>query len=154
MVFPPVINIGYPTMGHAWFANRAPAEALAKRLGIATKFDKNTPLAAYGSMFWARPETLRKLVEADWQWTDFPEDGEYRDGSLTHVLERLLAYAVLDAGFHVRSVINQDWASRQLSLPRVQAGAGERLPTRTDRGAAALPRVPCAGLPTRPRLAR
>jgi len=98
-------------MGHAWFANRAPAEALAKRLGIATKFDKNTPLAAYGSMFWARPETLRKLVEADWQWTDFPEDGEYRDGSLTHVLERLLAYAVLDAGFHVRSVINQDWAS-------------------------------------------
>ena len=111
MVFPPVINIGYPTMGHAWFANRAPAEALAKRLGIATKFDKNTPLAAYGSMFWARPETLRKLVEADWQWTDFPEDGEYRDGSLTHVLERLLAYAVLDAGFHVRSVINQEWAS-------------------------------------------
>ena len=27
------------------------------------------------------------------------------------MLERLLAYAVLDAGFHVRSVINQDWVS-------------------------------------------
>lgn len=109
MVFPPVINIGYPTLGHAWFANRAPAEALAKRLGLRTRFDTNTPLAPFGSMFWARPEALRKLVEADWSWTDFPEDGEYRDGSLTHVLERLLAYTVLDAGFHVRSVINREW---------------------------------------------
>lgn len=111
MVFPPVVNIAYPTLGHAWFANRAPAEALAERLNIRTKFDAATPLAPYGSMFWARPETLRKLVEPDWAWTDFPDNDGYVDGSLTHVLERLLAYAVIDAGFHVRSVINRDWGS-------------------------------------------
>jgi len=116
MAFPPVVNIGYPTLGHAWFANRAPAEDLAATLGIGTRFDATTPLAAYGSMFWARPESLRTLVEHPWHWDDFPGDGGYHDGSLTHVLERLLAYAALDAGYHVRSVINQDWASINYSF--------------------------------------
>ena len=32
------------------------------------------------------------------------------DGGLPHVIERLYAYAVMDAGFHVREAITADWA--------------------------------------------
>ncbi len=111
MVFPPVINIGYPTLGHAWFTNRPLAQRVAHQLGLSVVFDSSTPIAPYGSMFWARPEAMRKLVDFPWAWTDFPDEGGYRDGGLPHVLERLLAYTVLDAGYHVRSVMNRDWAS-------------------------------------------
>lgn len=62
MVFPPVVHIAYPTLGHAWFINREPATKLAKELGITTAFDDATPMAPYGTMFWFRPEAIRKIA--------------------------------------------------------------------------------------------
>ncbi|WP_051222957.1 rhamnan synthesis F family protein [Agrococcus lahaulensis] len=111
MVFPAMIHIGYPTLGRAWLSNREPAEELAESLGIAVPFDDLSPVAPYGSMFFARPEALRKLAAAPWRWEDFPDEGEYADGALTHVLERLFAYAAIDEGYHVRTVLNTSLAA-------------------------------------------
>ena len=102
MVLAPLPHMGYPTMGHAWFTNREPAQAVAKRLGINVPFDKDMPLATYGSMFIARPQALTKLVNAGFKPENFPVEGGYKDGSLAHVLERLMAYAALSEGFYVR----------------------------------------------------
>lgn len=111
MVFPPVVNIGFPTLGHSWFTNRESAVDLARRLGIHTQFDRSTPVAPYGGMFWARPEALSKLLDARLSFEDFEDfPGSYGDGMLTHVLERLYGYVVMDAGFTLRCVINTDWA--------------------------------------------
>ncbi|MDK7164451.1 rhamnan synthesis protein F, partial [Winkia sp. UMB3105] len=41
---------------------------------------------------------------------DFPEEGGYKDGSLAHVIERLLSYAVLSRGYYVRPVMTPKWA--------------------------------------------
>lgn len=111
MVFPPVIHMGYPTMGHAWFANKKPALAVARRLGITVPFDDSTPLSPFGSMFIARPEALRRLVEAGLRHEEFPAEDGYRDGSLSHVLERLFSYAALTDGFHVRTALSTYYAS-------------------------------------------
>ena len=110
MVLAPLPHMGYPTMGHAWFTNREPAQAVAKRLGINVPFDKDMPLATYGSMFIARPQALTKLVNAGFKPENFPVEGGYKDGSLAHVLERLLAYAALSEGFYVRPVLAPKWA--------------------------------------------
>ena len=110
MVLAPLPHMGYPTMGHAWFTNRAPAQAVAKRLGINVPFDKDMPLATYGSMFIARPQALAKLVNAGFKPENFPVEGGYKDGSLAHVLERLMAYAALSEGFYVRPVLAPKWA--------------------------------------------
>jgi len=110
MVFPPVVNIGYPTLGHSWFTNRPAAVELAKDLGIHTRFDRSTPIAPYGGMFWCRPEALRAFTTREWEWDDFPDEAGWTDGGLPHVIERLYAYAVMNAGFHVRSVMTADWA--------------------------------------------
>lgn len=110
MVLAPLPHMGYPTMGHAWFTNREPAQAVAKRLGINVPFDKDMPLATYGSMFIARPQALAKLVNAGFKPEDFPVEGGYKDGSLAHVLERLMAYAALSEGFYVRPVLAPKWA--------------------------------------------
>lgn len=110
MVFPPVVNIGYPTLGHSWFTNRPAAVELANDLGIHTHFDRSTPIAPYGGMFWCRPEALRALTAREWEWDDFPDETGWSDGALPHVIERLYAYAVMSAGFHVRSAMTADWA--------------------------------------------
>lgn len=110
MVLAPLPHMGYPTMGHAWFTNREPAQVVAKRLGINVPFDKDMPLATYGSMFIARPQALTKLVNAGFKPENFPVEGGYKDGSLAHVLERLMAYAALSEGFYVRPVLAPKWA--------------------------------------------
>lgn len=110
MVFLPVIHMGYPTLGHAWFGNRDMARRVAKRLGITVPFDQSTPLSPYGSMFMARPAALRSITAAGYDYADFPDEEQYGDGSLSHVLERLASYAALNSGFHVREVLNTRFA--------------------------------------------
>lgn len=111
MAFPPVVNIGFPTLGHAWFTNRGTAQEWAERLGITTTFDRSTPVAPYGTMFWFRPDALRDFTKYDFAWEDYPAEPGHADGGLAHVQERLLAYAAMNAGYHTRSIINRDWAS-------------------------------------------
>ena len=116
MVFPPIYHIGYPTLGHAWFGQKGAAQREARRLGITVPFDDTTPLAAYGSMFVARPQALRVLLEAGYTHADFPDEAEYADGSLSHVLERLVGYAVLSSGHHVREVMSAGLAATNYSV--------------------------------------
>lgn len=129
MVFPPTIHMGLPTLGHAWSLNRAPAEALAPRLGLTTPFDANTPLSPYGSMFIVRREALEPLLEANFSINEFPDAHEYRDGSLAHVLERLLSYVVFSRGYYAKTVTSPSVAS--VSEPHLEyklASIGEYLP--------------------------
>ncbi|MDO4887444.1 MAG: rhamnan synthesis F family protein [Actinomycetaceae bacterium] len=104
MAVPPVIHIGYPTMGKAWYSNKPAAKKLLAKLGLTTALDASTPLSAYGSMFIARPAALRPLVDAGLTWTDF--EGEYGDGSLAHVIERIFTYSSLGVGMPVYEVAN------------------------------------------------
>lgn len=110
MLIPPIIHIGFPTLGNAWFLNKEPAAKLCKELGITTPLDESTPLSAYGSMFIARPKALRTLVDAGLTWADF-EDEAYGDGSLAHVIERLFTYSSLGSGMPVYTIQSTELAS-------------------------------------------
>lgn len=111
LVFPPMIHIGYPTMGRGWYANREPAQKLAKELGIQVPFDDVSPLAPYGCMWVARPEALAILTEHEWDYDDYAAPDEHMDGSLAHVQERLIAYAAAERGYHVRTALSHEHAS-------------------------------------------
>ncbi len=129
MVIPPIYHIGYPTLGHAWFTNKDAAQDEAKELGIRVPFDDTTPVSAYGSMFVARPQTLRAITQAGYVHEDFPDEGGYADGALSHVIERLMTYAVLSSGHHVREVMNADLAAVNYSFLEYRAIAiGAELP--------------------------
>lgn len=111
LVFPPVVNLGYPTLGHGWFTNLNPAKELAKKLGVKVPLDDATPLAPLGSMFIARREALDILVNAGFTWTDFPDEGGYHDGTLAHVVERFVAYAAAERGFRTATVMSPEMAA-------------------------------------------
>ncbi len=114
MVIPPTIALGYPTLGNAWFGNKDKAAEICAKVGISTPLDSSTPLAAYGSMFIARPAALGKLVNGGFDWKDF--SGEYGDGSLAHVLERLFTYSSLGAGMPVYTVMSTELAAINYSF--------------------------------------
>jgi rhamnosyltransferase len=111
LVFPPMIHIGYPTMGRAWWANKQGVADLCEELGIRVPLDDVSPLAPFGSMFVARPAALRLLVEREWAWEDFGAEEAYRDGGLAHVLERMPVYAAGELGFHARTVSTTEYMS-------------------------------------------
>ena len=92
-------------------------------------FDDNTPLSAYGSFFIARPEALVKITSAGYRHEDFPDESDYGDGALTHVVERLVSYAVLSTGHHCREVMNAELAATNyLYLEYRAIAVGAKLP--------------------------
>ena len=111
MVFPPMIHIGFPTMGRGWYANREPAKALAEELGIRVPFDDISPLAPYGCMWIARPEALRLMTQRKWEYSEYATPDKHFDGSLAHVQERLVGYAAAELGYHVRTISTAEHAS-------------------------------------------
>ena len=111
LVYPPMIHIGYPTMGRAWFGNYGPVEKLAKKLGIRVPLDQVSPLAAFGCMWVCRPEALRLLADVDWEYTQYAAPDEHKDGGLAHVQERIVSYAAAELGYHTRTILNFEHAS-------------------------------------------
>ena len=109
LVFPPTIHLGYPSLGHGWWANKPAFTALARDLGIRVPIDDVSPLAPFGSMFAARPAALRLLVEREWTYDQFGGAHAYQDGGLAHVLERMPVYAAGELGFHSRTVANTEY---------------------------------------------
>lgn len=109
IVFPPMIHVGYPTLGQAWWANKPGAARLADELGIRVPLDDSSPLAPYGSMYIARPDALRVLLSRSWDYPDFGGAQQYRDGGLAHVLERMPSYAAAEAGYVTRTVLTRDY---------------------------------------------
>jgi len=110
MVFPPMVHIGYGTMGRGWGTYREPAEQLIEELGIKVPRDEVSPLAPFGGMWIARPEALRAFVERGWTVSDYHRARRARWIELTRVQERLLAITAAEAGYHSRTVLNREHA--------------------------------------------
>jgi lipopolysaccharide biosynthesis protein len=102
---PPIVQISYSTLGHSWFSNRSKAQQVARVLQLNVVFYPDTPIAAYGTMFWFRPRALRKLFMHEWKWTDFNEEPNHIDGGLAHTLERLIGYVAQDAGYTTQQIM-------------------------------------------------
>jgi rhamnosyltransferase len=111
VAFPPLIHIGYATTGSAWSWYRGAAEELCRELGIRVPFDGVSPLAPLGGMWVARPEALAKLTEKRWTVRDFRDRTATKIPDLGRTIERLVAYAAGELGFHARTVTNAEHAA-------------------------------------------
>lgn len=111
VLMPPVMQIGYPTLGHGWFYNREKAKAIAEELGLRVKFDQHTPLAPLGAMYWFRPKALRPLFLKRWKWSDF-DSASYGDGDLPHAIERLITYCAQSQGFLTWCIMTTQLAAK------------------------------------------
>ena len=80
-----------------WEQNRTLAEGMAARLGLSALPEHiEFPV---GTMFWARPAALRLLAEAKFTGEDYPCEPLPIDGTMLHVLERMLPLVVEAVGY-------------------------------------------------------
>lgn len=87
-------------LDYFWGANKGNVRRLAVCLGIADP-DPGRDCFVAGSMFWARLEALRPLLDAHLDPQLFePERGQV-DGTYAHAVERLFALSTLSAGYRV-----------------------------------------------------
>ncbi|MBY6155152.1 hypothetical protein KUV47_18160 [Vannielia litorea] len=112
LVIPPVVHIGFATLGHSWHNNRRPLQELARDMGIKLQLDPFTPVTAYGTMFWFRIPALARMFEWNWLWDDYNREPFHIDGGLAHVQERLIGLCVQDAGYRTLSVMSTRQAAR------------------------------------------
>lgn len=111
MVFPPMMHIGYATMGRAWGDYRASAEALYEELGIRVPLDEVSPLAPFGGMWFARPEAMRLLTTQRWLYRDYGRSGRKKYRDLARLQERAVVAAAAELGYHSRTVLSPEHAA-------------------------------------------
>lgn len=60
---------------------------------------KVAPIFPAGGMFWFRPIALKKMIELDLKYTDFPSEPVKTEGSLLQIIRRAYPYFIQEAGF-------------------------------------------------------
>lgn len=111
LVFPPMMHIGYGTMGGGWASYAAPARRLFKQLGITVPLDEVSPLAPYGGMWIGRPEALLLLSGEGWKYREYGAAGAGRFRDLARLQERVVVSAAGALGFHARTVLTPEHAA-------------------------------------------
>lgn len=143
LAYPPMVHLGYGTMGHAWWDNRPRFVEIAAELGVRVPVDQSSPLAPFGSMYFARPEALRLLLEREWGYDDFGGAEAYKDGGLAHVLERMPSYAAGELGYHTRTIATPRYLAR--SYTALEYNLDQMSSTMTDTTMQQIERMRAAG---------
>ncbi|MEP2716197.1 rhamnan synthesis F family protein [Pseudophaeobacter sp.] len=112
LITPPLIHIGFATLGHSWFNNKHNVSSLANDIGLDVPMDKACPVAPYGTMFWFRTSALKPMFAHDWKWEDYNKEPHHIDGGLAHAQERLIGYCAQAQGFRVLQVMSTEQAAR------------------------------------------
>jgi len=82
-----------------WDDNRDYACSLGEKMGLGQLFDRGHFNFPAGTMFWARPQALKPLVDLEFKWQDYPEEPLGSAGTMLHAIERLLPFVVEKMGF-------------------------------------------------------
>lgn len=116
MAFPPPPNHAeyFGNVGHQWGPNFAIAKGLYDKLGLKVPIDETKePIAPLGTMFWFRPSALKKILEYDWQYEDYPKEPIQVDGTLLHGIERIYPFVAQDAGYYSAWILSSDYAETE-----------------------------------------
>lgn len=111
LVFPPMIHIGFATMGRGGRDYQRHIEAARRELGIGVPLENVSPLAPYGGMWVGRPEALQAITDRSWQYRDYGKPGRARYRDLARLQERLVASVAAESGFHSRTVLTSEHAA-------------------------------------------
>ncbi|MCI9008376.1 MAG: hypothetical protein HFI13_09710 [Lachnospiraceae bacterium] len=97
--------------GDNWMEDYYNCRKLAGELGLRTNISKDKDVFTIGTVFWSRTKALKKLLEKEWIYENFPEEPMPIDGTLSHAIEKILGYVAQDAGYHTGTIMSEQYAS-------------------------------------------
>ncbi len=97
--------------GDTWCDDYDNTVHLAKKMCLNSDIDVSKQVITSSTVFWARTEALKKLFQLNWQYDDFAEEPMPVDGTISHVIERILGYVAQDAGYKTGTVMTDKYAS-------------------------------------------
>lgn len=116
---PPPKNANYyKTIGGSWGAaeNFSILQKLLLELGISAPIDsQKPPVAAYGTVFWFRPEALRSLFQREWQIEIFDPEPIDNDGTIIHAIERAYGFVAQGQGYYTSVIMNSTYAEQEVT---------------------------------------
>ena len=86
-----------------WGGNFNSAKELLSRWGLSAQ-EEALALFPAGSMFWARAEALKQLLQTQWKYSEFDEELSQVDGTLAHAIERCFGEIVTQNGYKLVQV--------------------------------------------------
>lgn len=89
-----------------WGKNLEFAQTLVKRLKLKVSLPKAIEFPV-GNMFFARPDALRPLLNANFTFEDFPIEPVPIDGTMLHAIERMIAIICENQGYGWRTTLVQ-----------------------------------------------
>lgn len=98
----------------SWYGNFKHVKELADRMNLECDLDLEKPPLTLGTAFWAKTAALKKLFEIDWEYEDFDEEPLKDNGTISHAIERILAYVAQDAGYKTGWVMTDQYAGELL----------------------------------------
>jgi lipopolysaccharide biosynthesis protein/glycosyltransferase involved in cell wall biosynthesis len=108
------------TMRFYWGSNREKVHCLCRRLGV-TEADPTEEVFAAGSMFWARLDALRPLLDLHLDEDEFEAEGGQVDGTMAHAIERVMALVVKQSGLYLASTSQPSVDAASLTGPYAHA---------------------------------
>ena len=101
-----------------WGRNYSITKDLIDRMGLKCDLSMDKQPITLGTVFWAKVAALRKLFEIEWKYEDFDDEPLKIDGTISHSIERVLAYVAQDAGFDTGWVMTDRYAGEFLEYTR------------------------------------
>lgn len=115
VLFPPdplTSQISLP-MVNTWYKNFELTRNIARELGLVCDICEDKPPIALGTVFWCKVDALKKLFLKEWTYDDFPDEPLPHDGTISHAIERILAYVAQDAGYWAGIIMTDTYAGKQ-----------------------------------------
>ena len=86
---------------------------IAEKLGLHADIRQDRPPVTFGTVLWFRTNALRKLFDAEWNYSDFNDRELDCDGYVSYGIERIFSYVAQDAGYDTGTVMTVSYAEKQ-----------------------------------------
>ena len=118
MLMPPLPNHGnyFHMIGNEWGDYLKETEELAKKLGLKIPiYWGEEPISPLGTMFWFRPEAMKKLFDYDWKYEEISTNSKPKNSVPVQAIERIYGFVIQDAGYYGAWVMTENVAKVELT---------------------------------------
>lgn len=95
---------------NCWHKSYSSTKDLAEKFELSCNLSPDVSPITIGTAFWATTKALKKLFDREWVYEDFPEEPMPDDGTISHGIERILAYVAQDAGYDTGTIMTKSYA--------------------------------------------